>query len=380
MKNLQLRDPLSRLFEENGSVRAPRPVIGVFAGEGVGPEVMRCALDALAALQEATGLRVDVRRGGPIGAEAVARDGVPLPEEAIDFAAEVFGAGGAILCGPGGGRFVYDLRRRFDLFCKLSPVRVHPELVRAGPFRPRHVRDVDLLFVRDNAGGVYQGEWGEHDSPAEGRVAEHCFRYSERQVRRVVEVAARLAVTRTGRICVVTKEGGVPTVSRLWADVAGDTAARYGVACEVANADLIAYRMIREPRAFDVLVTPNMLGDLLIDGAAVLQGSRGLAFSGNFAGGGAAVYQTNHGSAYDLAGTDVANPAAQILSLAMLLRESLSLPREAAVLEQAVTDVWRAGWRTADVAQPGTRTVGTREFGNLVAAAVRRPARDPVPR
>ena len=368
--------PLSRFVVPEGPAR--RPLVGVLPGEGVGPEVMRSALDVLNALRRATGLDVEVRVGGAIGMEAQALHGRPLAADVEEFCRGVFAEGGVLLCGPGGGRFVYDMRRRFDLYCKVSPIRAHGALADAGPFRPGHVRGVDLLFVRDNAGGVYQGEWSERACPDAGRVAEHRFGYSERQVRRIAEVAARLAVSRRNRLAVVVKEGGVPTISRLWCDVTGEVAARHGIACEAINGDHAAYRVLREPHAFDVVLTPNMLGDLLIDSAALLQGTRALAISANYSGDGAAVYQTNHGSAHDLEGRDTANPAAQILALAMLLRESLGFPKEAARIERAVDEVWRAGRRTADLAPPGARTVGTREFGRLVASAVERPAPDPL--
>lgn len=366
--------PLAKRVCENGHRRTPRPLLGVLEGEGVGPEVTAAALGALEAATRATGAAVEVRRGGAIGVEAIRSGGRPLPEEVAAFTKEILEAGGALLCGPGGDRFVYDLRRRFDLFCKVSPIRAHPELERCGPFPAEHVRGVDLLFVRDNAGGVYQGEWQERRSDGIGRVVEHRFASDERQVRRLAEVAARLAATRRGKVTVVVKEGGVPGVSRLWREVAEATVRARGVAFDWINADHAAFRLLRDPRAFDVLLTPNLFGDLLMDEAALLQGTRALACSGNFSGEGFATYQTNHGSAHDIEGRDVANPAGQILALAMLLRESLGLAREARILEEAVACVWRSGVRTFDLAERGARTVGTREFGRLVEGAALRAA------
>jgi 3-isopropylmalate dehydrogenase len=135
----------------------------------------------------------------------------------------------------------------------------------------------------------------------------------------------------------------------------------------MVDVDLMAYRLIREPRAFDVIAAPNLFGDVLADLGAALMGSRGVSFSGNFGEGGHAVYQTNHGAAYDLAGTDRANPAGQIFGLAMMLRESFGLCRQAAAIEQAVHSIWREGWRTEDVAIPGALIVGTRDMGCRVA-------------
>jgi 3-isopropylmalate dehydrogenase len=137
-----------------------------------------------------------------------------------------------------------------------------------------------------------------------------------------------------------------------------------------ANVDLAAYRLLQHPRELDVVVAPNLFGDVLADLGGVLLGSRGLSFSGNFAAGGASVYQTNHGAAHDLAGKDRANPVGQVLSLAMLLRESFGLAAEAALVERAVAEVYRLGFRTDDVAEAGCRAIGTREMAERIAAAV----------
>jgi 3-isopropylmalate dehydrogenase len=170
---------------------------------------------------------------------------------------------------------------------------------------------------------------------------------------------------------VVVKDGGVPAASNLWREVAADVAAQHGVSCDFINLDHAAYRLIQHGTEFDVLVTPNLCGDILADLGAVLLGSRGLSFSGNFSSDGKAVYQTNHGSAYDLVGTDRANPVGQFYSLAMMLRESFGLHQEAGWIEEAVADVWRQGWRTDDLEESGYRSVGTRELTELVVRSVR---------
>jgi 3-isopropylmalate dehydrogenase len=155
---------------------------------------------------------------------------------------------------------------------------------------------------------------------------------------------------------------------------------KFKVECIFLNADHAAYRLIQHPSEFDVLVTPNLFGDLLADLAAALLGSRGMSYSFNFSDDGRAVYQTGHGAAADLAGTDRANPAAQILSLAMMLRHSFALEQEAQLVEQAVEEVFRAGWRTDDLAEPDCRRAGTRQIGELVARAVVELADAGVPR
>jgi len=350
-------------------------VLGVFPGDGIGPEIVAITLNVLDAVCTAFGREVEVHRGGPIGYEAEAATGTPLPPEAAELCAAVFERGGAILQGPGGGRFVYDLRRRFDLFCKLVPLRPHAALSASSRFRPEHLDGVDILVVRDNAGGVYQGTW-QAAVHADGRVATHTFGYSERQVQAIVKVAARLALARRGELLVVAKDGGVPSISRLWRDVAHEEARRAGVALRVANLDLAAYMMMHEPRALDVIVTPNLVGDVLADIGAVLEGGRGVAFSGNFTPAGRGVFQTSHGAALDLAGSDKANPVGQILSLAMLLREGFGWLDAAGVVEAAVDRVWREGLTTADLPLPGARVVGCAELGARIADAALALGRD----
>jgi len=341
-------------------------VVGLVAGEGVGPALGQLAADVLAALGQRSGRPFELVWGGLIGADAVRTHGVSLTDESADWFGAVFARGGSVLCGPGGHRFVYDLRRRFDLYCKVSPIRVDEELLGAARLRTDLVRGLDLLVVRDNAAGIYQGSW-RAGSDAEGeRFAEHTFSYRERDVRRLVEASARLASGRRGAMCVVAKHGGVPTITQLWQSVTEEVARAHGLLARVIDADLAAYQLMHDPRVFDVVVCPNMIGDILGDLLAVALGSRGLAYSGNFSGAGAAVYQTNHGSAWDLVDKDSANPVAHLYALAMMLEESYGLAGDAADLRAAIRSVWRDGFKTADVASPADRIVGTRAFGSLV--------------
>lgn len=350
-----------------------RYVVGYLAGEGVGPEVVRAALGVLAALESATGFRFEVREGGLIGRAAQSVCGKSLPEEVVQFCKDVFSVSGAVLSGPGGARFVYDLRRRFDLFCKISPIKTFEVLAAAGRLRPDHARGVDMLLVRENCSDIYMGSETE-TSAEEGRQVDVRFSCSQREVQRIVDVGARLAAHRRGKMAVVVKSDGMPLLSALWMECAQRAAAREEVDCESVDVDYAAYRLIQHPQGFDVVVASNVFGDILADLGGVLLGSRGLTHSGNFSADGAAVYQTNHGAAYDLAGTDRANPVGQILSLAMLLRESFGLAREAGLIESAVADVWRQGWRTEDLAEDDCRVVGTQRMGELVAAALGRTA------
>jgi 3-isopropylmalate dehydrogenase len=346
-----------------------RPLIGILEGTGIGPQVIHATLLVLKSVEQAMNLKFEVRHGGLIGEKAVASCGKWLPEDTMEFCADIFQVGGAILSGPGGGRYVYDLRRRFDLFCKFVPVQPAPELARACRIAPRFLKNVDLLIVRDNTGGVYQGRWSDRATD-KGRRAEHSFSYSEAEVNRLVEVAARAAAGRRGRLHIIVKEGGIPAITALWHDVGGAVARQYGVEAAFMNVDLAAYELIQNPAHFDVIAAPNLFGDILADVAGVLVSSRGVTFSGNFDAYGHGVYQTNHGCAHDLADTDTANPAGQILSLAMLLRESFGLDEAAALVEKSLAAAWHAGWRTADLAEPGCRILGTRAMADKVVEQV----------
>lgn len=360
-----------RILQAIGALPAVRNsrVLGVLPGEGIGPEVIGCAMQLLHTIEAIAHIEIETRIGGPIGTEALLSNGKELTPEVITFCEDVFAQGGAILSGPGSGRFVYDLRKSFDLFCKIVPIQPYRELRSAGPIRPRHVDGVDILLVRDNAAGVYQGRWSQrHDE--NGIAATHTFEYSEADVLRIVRVAAQLAAMRRNRLGVVLKDGGIPTISRLWRDCAQSVAAEYDLQCSFLNIDYACYALIRHATELDVVVTSNLFGDIVGDTAALLLSSRAISFSGNFSATGAAVYQTNHGAAYDLHGLNRANPVGQILSLAMLLRESFGMCREATLIENAVRLVWKRGNRTADVQENSRQAVSTTQMADLICEAV----------
>jgi len=352
-----------------GAPRASAPLIGALPGEGVGPDVVAAALDMLRRLEDEGGQAVDVELGGAIGCEAERETGSPLPEDVVRFCESVFERGGAILNGPGGGRYVYDLRKRLGLFFKITPVQARTSLPDASPLKPEGLEDLDLLIVRENLGGVYQGHSSEYTGEDGRRRVRHEFSDAEDDVRAFLDAAARLAGSRDGRLNVVAKEAGVPGTSALWRECAMEAAEAHGVDCSMIDVDLMAYRLVASPREFDVVAAPNLCGDVLSDLAAVLLGSRALSFSGNFTPRGEAVYQTNHGAAYDLAGSGRANPAGQLLSLAMLLRVSLGLEREAGAIEAGIRQVWSEGGRTADLGGGNGRALGTAELAALVGDA-----------
>src|SRR4051812_8720628 len=345
--------------------RARSPLIGALPGEGIGPEVVSAALDALRCLEAAGAPTVAVELGGSIGRTAERETGTAVPESVAGFCEDVFERGGAVLTGPGSGRYVYDLRRRLRLFFKISPIQARNGLPQASALRTELVDDVDMLVVRENLGGIYQGRSQESAEHNGGRVVEHQFSYAEPEVRRFLEAAARLARARRGELTVVVKQGGLPELSRLWRECADEACRAHGVECSFVDVDLMAYRLVERPQAFDVIAAPNLFGDVLGDLAAVVLGSRGVSFGASYDARGGGVYQTNHGAAYDIVGSDRANPVGQILSLAMMLRESLGLGREARALEEGVRSVWSEGGMTADLGGE----LGTTEMAARVGAA-----------
>lgn len=351
-----------------GWPEAPRPgvhLVGVLPGEGVGPEVVGAALDVLSALDAVGTARFEVRRGPEPPQQAGESGGFTGAEEA--FCAEVFAEEGAILCGARSGRFVYELRQRFDLFCKLTPIRPLEPLLGIGPCRAEAAGGADLLFVRENVGGLYFGSHSEQHEGGVLREVSHTFRYERRVIDRILGVAATLAERRRGLLTVVLKRGGVPSMSAIWRVAAEEHPGVSNLDFEFLDVDNACYQVVADARRFDVLVSANMFGDVIADVAVLLLGSRGLSYSANFGDHGRAVYQTAHGAALDLAGTDRANPVGQILSLASLLEESFGRAELAHTVRRATTEVLAHGWRTADTMAPGCTQVGTRELGKRIA-------------
>src|SRR4030095_54536 len=248
-------------------------VLGVLEGEGVGPDVVKAALTVLTALESQRDLKFKRLYGGPIGKQALAQGQQPLSPDVVEWCQAIFDQGGAVLCGPGGDRFVYDLRRRFDLFCKIVPLKNYPELGKSGRIKPEYRNKIDILLIRENVSGVYQGQWSESCSADEGRKAEHTFSYSERTVRRLLKVAVSLAQQRRKEITVVVKDSGVPSISKLWRDCSTDEAERAGIKCSLMNFDHAAYSLIQHGQELDMIVAPNLAGDVIGDVGGVLMGS-----------------------------------------------------------------------------------------------------------
>ena len=361
-----------RNFLQPTSRMPAQHLLGVFKGEGIGPELTDAAIRVLAALEASCHgeHQFRIREGGAIGHQSIDRSGRPLDDEAIGFCRQIFQDGGAILAGPGGDRFVYECRREFGLYYKLNPLQPPRIPLQARRIDSRFLKDVDIMVVRDNSGGVYQGSWHLESRPCGDRIASQVFHYSESQILSVVEVACRHALKRRGELAVVTKPNGIPAVSELWIEATRALAGRYGLSIRELEIDYANFALIQHPQAFDVVVTSNLFGDILSDIGGVLLGSRGLCHGASFTAEGHAIYQTNHGAAFDLAGQDRANPVGHLLALAMALEHSFQQPQLAATLRDAIERVWQAGWRTEDLAEPGCRTLGTQALTERITDSI----------
>ena len=313
-------------------------------------------------------LPIRIEIGGEIGIPAALHCGKYLSDEVADFCHNIFQFNGAILAGAAGGRFVYDLRRRFHLYYKLNPLRSYPELREVCRIK-LPVRPVDILVVRETLQGIYQADTVEANTES-GREVRHTYWNSEEQVRAVLKKGIEFAQARRKSLTVVGKRGGLPALFSLWSECAIELARSSGVELALLDIDYAAYKMLQEPESFDVVVANNCFGDILSDIGGVLAGSRGLTFGASYSKDGDAVYQTNHGAAYDRADTDTVNPVAQIFSLAMMFRQTFGLPWVAHSIEDAVRAVWGKGWRTADLAESNCQIAGTRKIGELVAREI----------
>jgi 3-isopropylmalate dehydrogenase len=314
-----------------------------------------------------------------VGGIAIDETGVPLPDPTLAACQ----ASDAIVLGAVGGpkwsdpkaqvrpeQGLLGLRKELGLFANLRPVKVIPALDGASPLKAEGVAGVDLVIVRELTGGLYFGQPQGRCDDEEGRAAVDTLRYTEAEIERLMRVAFDLARMRRKKLSSVDK-ANVLASSRLWREVAHEVARDYpDVAYEDVLVDACAMHLIRRPADFDVIATENMFGDILSDEASMLAGSLGMLPSASLGGQAPGLYEPIHGSAPDIAGRGIANPLATILSVAMLLRSSLSLTREAAAVERAVEAVLAAGHRTADLAEAGQPAVSTQLMGDLVVAAL----------
>ncbi|MCB9946928.1 MAG: 3-isopropylmalate dehydrogenase [Rhodospirillaceae bacterium] len=357
----------------------------ILPGDGIGPEVCRQVRRAMDWLGRARGLSFTIQEG-LIGGAALDHSGVPITEETMQQAL----AADAVLLGAVGGPkwdgVAFDLRpeaallrlrSELGLFANLRPAKVFPALADTSPLKPDIVAGLDILIVRELTGGVYFGEpRGIFDLPDGGRRGVNTQTYTTEEIRRVAAVAFDIAATRSKRVCSVEK-ANVMESGRLWREeVTQLKAERYpGIELTHMYADNCAMQLVRDPKQFDVIVTDNLFGDILSDEAAMLTGSLGMLPSASLgkadrSGRRRALYEPVHGSAPDIAGRDIANPVAMLLSLAMMLRHSFGLMAEAELLETAIEKVLTGGMRTADIMAPGMARVSTGVMGDSILRAL----------
>jgi 3-isopropylmalate dehydrogenase len=266
---------------------------------------------------------------------------------------------------------ILRLRKELGLFANLRPAKVFPELVSASTLRPEVVSGMDILILRELTGDVYFGQPRGVRTLANGeREGFDTMRYSESEIRRIAHAGFRAAMKRAKRLCSVDKCNVLET-SQLWREVVIEVAREYpSVELSHMYVDNAAMQLLRDPRQFDVMVTGNLFGDILSDEASMLTGSIGMLPSASLDANDKGLYEPIHGSAPDIAGKNLANPLATILSAAMMLRYSFNRDQAADRIEAAVTKVLVRGLRTADIHQPGTERVGTVQMGDAVVAAL----------
>ncbi|HEX5015215.1 MAG TPA: 3-isopropylmalate dehydrogenase [Candidatus Limnocylindrales bacterium] len=362
--------------------------IAAIPGDGVGPEVVAAGRAVLDAAGQAFGFGVEwseVAAGG----NAIDSYGVAIRPDDVSRAGE----GDAILLGAVGGpkwddptasvrpeQCLFALRGELKLYANLRPVSIHPRLVASSPLKPELLAGVDLLIVRELTGGIYFGERQETTGEPGSRVARDTLPYTESEIRRVVRLAFELARARRGRLTSVDKANVIAT-SRLWRQVVDEEKANFpDIEVNHQLVDSCAMLLVKSPAWFDVIVTENLFGDILSDEASVLAGSLGMLPSASLGEretehGTFGLYEPIHGSAPDIAGRGIANPAGTILSVAMLARWSLGRDDVAGAIEGAVAAVLDAGVLTADLASPGMDSASTTEMtGAIVERLAAAPA------
>jgi len=352
--------------------------IVVMGGDGIGPEVTREAKRVLEAVAPKHGIALAFE-DQLIGGASIDAHGTPLRDEVIERARK----SQAVLLGAVGGtkwdampvttrpeRGLLRIRKDLGLFANLRPATVFPALAQASTLRPEVVNGIDMLVVRELTGGLYFGEPRGMAVVNGLREARNTMVYDENEIARITRVAFQAAQGRRKHVTHVHKANVLET-SQLWVQVVNEIAPEFPDVTLVHQlVDSCAMLLVRDPARFDVIVTENLFGDILSDEAAQITGSLGMLPSASLGAGGIGLYEPVHGSAPDIAGQDVANPLAAILSAAMLFEHSLGALAAAQQVRDAVTAVLDAGHRTPDLLFPGERreTVGCRAMGDLVVA------------
>ena len=354
--------------------------IAVLPGDGIGKEVTAQAVKVLHAVA-GKDLALELTHG-IIGGEGIDRFGDALPAETLEKARKA----DAILLGgtgvpederrppsEGAGYGLLKLRKALALYANFRPVFLYPELLDASTLKPEVVGGVDLIILRELTGDLYFGEpRGVSRDAAGERHGVNTMRYTEAEIARIAHVGFQTAAKRRKKLCSVDKANVLETMA-LWREVVIEVSRSYpDVELTHLYVDAASMALIRNPRQFDVMVTGNVFGDILSDAAAMLAGSIGMLPSASLGDHRKGLYEPVHGTGPDIAGKDIANPLAAILSAAMMLRHSFGLEQHAARIEQGVRSVLHDGYRTADIHQPGCKKIGTEAMGDAVVEAVGR--------
>jgi len=351
--------------------------IAVLPGDGIGPEVMAEALKVLDAIQSKYSIKFEYRHG-LVGGAAWDQYHAHLPEETLQTCCEsdaiLFGSVGGPVRGQNSPKWrgvevnsLLGLRKTFDLYANLRPAKLYRSLAFASPLRQDiAAKGFDLLVVRELTGGIYFGQPKGREGSGDGENAFDTMRYSRYEIRRIARVAFEIARQRRRKVTSIDK-ANVLTTMVFWRQVVEEIAAHYpDVEYEPMYVDNAAMQLTKNPQQFDVMLCGNLFGDILSDEAAALTGSLGMLPSASIADGSFGLYEPGGGSAPDIAGKGIANPIAQILSAALMLRYSFNLTELALAIEKAVEKVLAAGYRTADIWQEGSHKVGTAEMGNRI--------------
>ena len=343
-------------------------------GDGIGQEVVTAATAVMEVAAQQSGCDLDIS-DALIGGAAIDATGEPLPSATLTAAERV----DAVLLGGVGGpkwddlpthlrpeKGLLGLRQGLGLFANLRPALLSAPLAAASSLKTELVADLDILIIRELTGGIYFGEPRGVEVRDNERVGFNTLVYSEHEIERIARVGFELAAKRNGKLCSVDK-ANVLEVSQLWREKVTALAPEYpNVELSHMYVDNAAMQLVRAPKQFDVLVTGNMFGDILSDVAAMLTGSLGMLPSASLSASGTGLYEPVHGTAPDIAGQDLANPLATILSVGMMFRYSLDLPEAADRIDKAVANVLEQGYRTADIAADDADPVGCQAMGKLV--------------
>lgn len=351
--------------------------IAVLPGDGIGPEIVGQAVRVLEALRS-DGLSIEMEQA-PIGGAGWEAAGDPLPEATLALARQA----DAVMLGAVGGpkydtlersvrpeRGLLRIRKELNLFANLRPAVVYPELCNASTLRPEVVAGLDIMIVRELTGDIYFGQPRGIEVRDGERTGFNTMVYGESEIRRIAHVAFGIAMKRGKKLCSVDK-ANVLEATEFWKEIVIDVAKTYPeVQLSHMYVDNAAMQLVRNPKQFDVMVTGNLFGDILSDEASMLTGSIGMLPSASLDQNNKGLYEPIHGSAPDIAGKNVANPLATILSTAMMLRYTFAEVAAAERIEQAVKKVLAQGIRTADIYEEGSRKVSTTEMGDAVLAAL----------